>query len=116
MRSGVFEYCAPVRRAMAPTIGFGHAVSNATDPVYQVPCRLKSDRVDELRRRHRLTEEEAARLRRVFTDWPAELVEQGLEEELADIKAARELAELKPLSVDDLREIAEIVNGRGHGW
>jgi hypothetical protein len=62
-----------------------------------------------LAQRYTLEAEEVARLCRVLREWPPELIEQGIDEELEDVLAGRNLARLNPLTVEDALAIRKAI-------
>lgn len=58
-----------------------------------------------------LTVDEYKRFTGVLRDWPNKLWEQGFQEELRDILAARELAKLPPLTVEDVERARQYFLG-----
>lgn len=62
-----------------------------------------------------LTAAELARLQSVFVIWPPELIVQGLQEEVADIMAAREIAKMPPITAADAELIRQRARELGLG-
>jgi hypothetical protein len=59
--------------------------------------------------RYGLSVEEAQRLHAVLAEWPDDLQATGVEEELRDVLAARELSQMRPLTVADVLAIKRTI-------
>jgi len=98
--------------ASVVTFGYGIAVFQTADDSGQAQARGPKTRIAQLATRHQLAPREIGRLYRVMSEWPEDLVDQGLTEELGDILAARELANMKPLTMEDVALIREAIATR----
>jgi hypothetical protein len=102
--------CRGMNSTSAITTGRGHAVSIGPESIDPQGIRSK---IAVLWTRHNLNANEVQRLWGILDTWSSDLWGQGVDEELTDILAARELSKLKPLTLEDARELQKIISRRG---
>jgi hypothetical protein len=91
------------------TIVVGGSISSKTDHFFTQGIRST---IANLSVRHQLNASEVQRLLSILDAWPEDLWNQGVNEELGDILAARVLSQLKPLTLEDARELQSIFTRR----
>jgi hypothetical protein len=108
----VFEYHdiipTPLDHPMV-TMGMGCAICGSVDGKPEV-IELK---IAQIASTYQLVGGEIQRLCNILKTWPKDIWDQGVNEELENLLAARELSRLKPLTIEYFEELKEVIASRG---